>query len=25
VAIARTHPHLRHGGWIALRPIKQTS
>jgi hypothetical protein len=22
VAIARTHPHLRHGGWIALRPIK---
>lgn len=25
VAIARTHPHLRHGGWIALRPIKPTS
>lgn len=25
LAIARTHPHLRHGGWIALRPIKQTS
>ncbi len=25
VAIARTHPHLRHGGWIALRPIKPVS
>lgn len=25
VAIARTHPHLRHGGWIALRPIKPAS
>ncbi len=25
VAIAGTHPHLRHGGWIALRQIKQTS
>ncbi len=25
VAIARTHPHLRHGGVIALRQIKQTS
>ena len=25
VSIARTHPHLRHGGWIVLRPIKRTS
>ena len=25
VAIARTHPHLHHGGWIALRPIKPPS
>lgn len=25
VAIARTHPHLRHGGWIVLRPIKPAS
>ena len=25
VAIARTHPHLRHGGWIVLRPIKPIS
>ena len=25
VAIARTHPHLHHGGWIALRPIKPAS
>ena len=25
VSIARTHPHLRHGGWIVLRPIKPTS
>ena len=25
VAIARTHPHLRHGGWIALRAIKPAS
>ena len=25
VAIARSHPHLRHGGWIVLRPIKPTS
>jgi len=25
VTIARTHPHLRHGGWIVLRPIKPTS
>ena len=25
VAIARTHPHLRHGGWIVLRPIKAAS
>lgn len=25
VAITRTHPHLRHGGWIVLRPIKPTS
>ncbi len=25
VALARTHPHLRHGGLIALRPIKPAS
>src|SRR5690348_5689643 len=25
LALARTHPHLRHGGWIALRPIKPAS
>ena len=25
VAVARTHPHLRHGGWIVVRPIKPTS
>ena len=25
VTIARTHPHLRHGGWIVLRPIKPAS
>ena len=25
VAIARTHPHLRHGGWIALRRIIPTT
>jgi len=25
VAIARSHPHLRHGGWIVLRPIKRAS
>jgi len=25
VAIARSHPHLRHGGWIVLRPIKPVS
>jgi hypothetical protein len=24
MAIARTCPHLRHGGWIALRPIMPT-
>ena len=23
VTIARTHPHLRHGGWIVMRPIKR--
>jgi len=22
LTIARSHPHLRHGGWIVLRPIK---
>jgi hypothetical protein len=25
LSLARTHPHLRHGGWIALRPIKPAS
>ena len=25
LTIARTHPHLRHGGWIVLRPIKPAS
>lgn len=25
VTIARSHPHLRHGGWIVLRPIKPAS